>query len=78
MNIRTYKRYISNLEVGESFYLNTINASIAMIEYTRTLLQTGVIEPDKQELDKVIKKEFQYKFLSGEAIAPQMTYVKKK
>ena len=75
MDIRGYKRCISKLQKGDKFYLDAINASIAMIEYTRKLIQSDVIVPDKQELDKVIKRECQYKYLSGEAIAPQMTYI---
>ena len=74
MNIRSYKKLIREAQVGDTFYFNSINGSIPMIEYTRELLQSGKIAPDGEELNKMIKPEAQYKFYNGESIAPQMTY----
>lgn len=73
-NIRTYKNMIANAKSGDTFYLNAINASISMIEYTRDLIRTGKIKPDQNELDKMIVKDAQNKFYNGECIAPQMIY----
>lgn len=74
MNIRSYKKIIREAKVGDTFYLNAINASINMIEYTRELIQAGKIVPDGEELNKMIKPEAQYRFYNGTSIAPQMTY----
>lgn len=74
VNIRSYKKMIREANIGDTFYLNAINASLTMIEYTRQLIQTGKITPDGEELNKMVKPEAQYKFYTGESIAPQMTY----
>lgn len=74
MNIRSYRKMMRELNVGDTFYFNSINGSIPMIEYTRELIKAGKIAPDGEELNKAIKPEYQYKFYSGESICPQMTY----
>jgi len=74
MNIRSYKKMIREAKIGDTFYFNSINGSISMIEYTRELIQAGKIVPDGEELNKMIKPEAQYKFYNGTSIAPQMTY----
>ena len=73
-NIRSYKKMIRECKVGDTFYYNAIAGTISMDEYTRELIQSGKIRPVQEELDKMIKPEAQYKFYSGESIAPQMTY----
>lgn len=73
-NIRTYKSMIANAKPGDKFYLNAINASKSMIEYTRELIRTGKIKPDQNELDKMIVESAHKRFLTGACIAPQMTY----
>lgn len=75
-NIRTYKKLIRELTAGQTFYYNSIAGTSAMIDYTRELIKAGVITPLQSELDKMIKPEAQYKFITGECIAPQMTYIK--
>ena len=74
MNIRSYRKMMRELKVGDTFYFNAINGSLNMIEYTRELIKAGKIVPDGEELNKMIKAEAQYKFYNGESIAPQMTY----
>lgn len=74
MNIKSYKKMMRELAVGDTFYFNSINGSINMIEYTRELIKAGKIVPDGEELNKMIKPEAQYKFYSGESICPQMIY----
>lgn len=73
-NIRTFKKMVQELNVGDTFYYNSISGTISMIEYVRELIQTGKIVPDGEELNKMIKPEAQYKFYNGESICPQMTY----
>ena len=73
-NIRSYKKLIRELNVGDTFYYNSIAGTISMIEYTRQLIQEGKIRPVKAELDKMIKLEAQDDFFSGKSICPQMTY----
>ena len=75
INIRTYKKMIREANAGDRFYLNAINASISMIEYTKLLIKSGKLEPVADELDKMIKKEYQESFFNGEKLAPQMTYI---
>lgn len=74
LNIRSYKKMIRELNIGDTFYYNSIAGTLSMIEYTRDLIKSGKITPEKSELDKVIKAEYQDKFLTGESIAPQMIY----
>ena len=73
-NIRSYKKMVRELKVGDTFYFNSIAGTVSMVEYTRELIQSGKITPDGEELNKMIKPEAQYRFYSGESIAPQMTY----
>lgn len=73
-NIRTFKKMIRELAVGDTFYYNSIAGTLSMIDYVRELIQTGKIVPDAEELAKMIKSEAHYKFYNGESIAPQMTY----
>lgn len=75
MNIRSYKKMMRELAVGETFYFNAINGTVSMVEYTRELIKAGKIRPEQTELDKAVKAEYQDRFLSGESIMPQMTYV---
>lgn len=74
LNIRSYKKMIAGCKVGDTFYYNSIAGTASMVEYTRELIKAGKIVPDGEELNKMIKPEAQYKFYSGESIAPQMTY----
>lgn len=73
-NIRSYRKMMRELKVGDKFYFNSISGSLSMIDYTRELIQTGKITPDSEELNKMVKPEAQYKFYNGTSIAPQMTY----
>lgn len=74
MNIRTYKKFIREATPGARFYLNAIDCSIPMIEYTREMIKAGKIKPDRDELNKMISPEYLGDFLNGERIAPQMIY----
>ena len=65
---------IRELKIGETFYYNAIAGTSSMIDYTRELIKAGKITPVAEELNKMIKPEAQYKFYTGESIAPQMTY----
>lgn len=78
MNIRGYKKALRELKVGETFYLNIISASLAMADYTKELIKNGTIAPEKSELEKMIVPDAIERFLSGDALAPQMTYIKLK
>ncbi len=77
INIRTLKKEIANMQSGDTFYFNAVSASFSMIDYIRQLIIEGTIAPEQTELDKVIKKECQYRYQSGEALAPQMVYIVK-
>lgn len=76
LGIREFKNYYKSINIGDNFYLNAIAVKENVIDYVRTLIQTKEIAPVKEELERIVKKESINKFLSGEAIAPQMTYIK--
>jgi hypothetical protein len=76
LGIREFKNFYKNVKIGDNFYLNAIGTNKKVIDYVRMLIQTKEIAPKKEEIEKVIKKESINKFLTGEAIAPQMTYIK--
>jgi hypothetical protein len=76
LGIREFKNFYKNVKIGDSFYLNAIGTNKKVIDYVRMLIQTKEIAPKKEEIEKIIKKESINKFLTGEAIAPQMTYIK--
>lgn len=78
MNIRGYKKAIREMKPGETFYLNIISGSVAMAEFTKELIKSGIIAPELSELEKMIVPEAIQKFMSGDALAPQMTYIKLK
>ena len=77
-NIRSYKKALREMNVGDIFYLNVISASVAIAEYTKELIKEGVITPEITELEKMIVPSAIHKFLAGDALAPQMTYIKLK
>lgn len=77
INVRTLRKLIRELNPGETFYLNAISATTSMIKEVKALIKDGVIEPDREELSRVIKPECHKRFLNGESIAPQMVYIKK-
>lgn len=74
MNIRSYRKQIREMKVGDTFYLNAINCTLAMVDYTKELLKNGKIRPEQSELDRTIYPEYQQDFISGKSIAPQMMY----
>lgn len=72
--ITTLKKLIKESKPGDVFYMNAINASINSIEYLQEMIRKGKVRPLQCELDKMIVPEFQYKFLNGDSICPQMDY----
>lgn len=67
---------VNSLRVGESFYANAIGFGLMAIELLKVYIKLGVITPDRDELNAMIKPEAQQEFIKGNAIAPQMTYIK--
>ncbi len=76
MNIRSYKKAVREMQSGETFYLNSINASVAMIEYTKQLIAEGIIAPLRSEVERYVVADAVEKYMSGEYIFPQMEYIK--
>lgn len=74
-NIRSYKKMINSLAIGETFYYNSIAGTVSMIDYTRELIQTGKIAPVREEIEKAVTPESLPDFISGVSIFPQMEYV---
>lgn len=77
INVRSLRKLVRELNPGETFYLNAISATISMDEEMKVYIKDGVIEPDREELSRVIKPEYHERFLNGKSIAPQMVYIKK-
>lgn len=78
LNVRSYKKMIRESKVGDTFYYNAIAGSLAMVDYTRELIQEGKIAPVQEELDKVINNlypDVMERYQNGTSIAPQMTYI---
>lgn len=76
MNVRSYRKIIREMKSGESFYLNIINASEAVVDYTREAIKAGIIQPDIKELEKIINPHSIHHYMKGTFIFPQMTYIK--
>lgn len=74
-NIRSYKKMINELAVGETFYYNSIAGTISMINYTRELIQTGKIAPVREEIEQCVTPDSVNDFMTGKSIFPQMEYV---
>ena len=77
-NVCTLKKIVREMNVGESIYINAISCTSSMISFLKSAIIDGTLQPDPTEIDKIIKPESRTKFLSGDCIAPQMTYIKKK
>ena len=72
----TLKKSYEQANVGELCFINAIGLTPRAIDLLREYIQKNKIVPVESELIKVVKKESVDKFMSGEAIAPQMTYIK--
>lgn len=76
MNNKKFTSTIKALKVNDIIYINAINLNVRQIDFLRKLIKEGTLTPDREELDKMIVESAHPKFISGECIAPQMTYVK--
>lgn len=72
------KRYIWALSPNEHFYINAISCTEKAIDALREMIIDGTIELDEVELGRTIVPSARGKFLTGECIAPQMDYIKRK
>ena len=75
-NVRRMRNVIKSLNKGDTIYINTINCTVSMIEQLKRYIKDGVLFVDENELCKVVVIESIDKFRKGEAIVPQMTYIK--
>lgn len=76
MRVNVFKKKIAEAQAGDTFYMNTINFSPAAVDLLRKFIQDGTLSPDEKELKKSVVPESLPKFLSGECILPQMTYIR--
>ena len=74
-NIRSYKKMINELAIGDTFYYNSIAGTVSMIDYTRELIQTGKIAPVRKEIEQAVTPDSVNDFMTGISIFPQMEYV---
>lgn len=76
MNKKQFITAINQTPAHEWVYINAINLKIPAIDTLREYIRSGVLIPNLDELKKMIKPDAISKFLSGECIAPQLTYKK--
>ena len=70
--------YVWQLKPNEHFFVNAINCTEKAIDALREMIIDGTIELDEEHLKSLIVPKAWGKFLSGECIAPQMEYIKRK
>lgn len=75
MNVRSFRKAVKEMESGQRFYVNTISASVAMVDQLRQYIKDGVVEPVREEVEKSYKDV--EAVMSGGVIFPQMDYIKK-
>jgi hypothetical protein len=76
VGVNTLKKSYEQANIGEFCFINAIGLTPRAIDLLREYIQKSKIAPVETMLIKMIKKESIDKFLNGEAIAPQMTYIK--
>lgn len=76
--VRTLKKVVREMNVGEKFYFNAIAGTIAMTDYIRSCIIDGTLQPAPEWVDGRVKPEAITKVLSGEIILPQCEYIKKR
>lgn len=75
--VRTLKKVVREMNVGETLYFNAISGTPAMIEFIRQSVTHGVLQPNPEWVDSAVQPHAVTKVLSGEVIMPQMEYIKK-
>ena len=76
MRVNVFKKKIAEAQPGDTMYMNTINFSVSAVDLLRKFIQDGTLSPVEEELQKSVVPEALPKFLSGECLLPQMTYVR--
>ena len=74
MSVRTYKKMVREMNVGDVFFYNAISGTMAMLDLTKELIKTGKITPVREEIEKAVTPESLELFLSGKCVMPQMFY----
>lgn len=73
-----FRKAVKSCNNGEVIYINAIGLSIAGIEQLREYIKTGVLHPDRKEVEKAIVPLKIESVMCGDIIVPQMTYTVKK
>ena len=77
-NVRSFKKVVNEMNVGEKLWFNAIAATPAMVDFLREEIKAGNLVPNEDELNKMIVPSAIHKYMSGYSIAPQMEYIKVK
>lgn len=72
--MKAFEKNLNECESGEVIYINAINLTANQISILRKHIKSGHLTPDAEELDRMIVKDAQPDFISGDKIAPQMFY----
>lgn len=73
-NVRSLRKLVKEMKKGEKLYVNAISISINAVDQLRDYIKSGIITPDKSEVERVYNNVNDV--MTGEVIFPQMTYIK--
>lgn len=76
LDVRRFKSFYKSLDIGDSFYLNTIDIKEDVKNYIQTLVQKKEIAPVKEEVEKIYTQDCHNRIYNGEFIAPGISYKK--
>lgn len=73
-----FRKAIKSCNNGEVLFINAINLSVAGIDQLREYIKTGILHPDRKEVEKVIVPLKIESVMCGDIIVPQMMYTVRK
>lgn len=75
--MKGFENHLNEFHAGEWLYINAINLTASQVSILRKHIKSGHLALDPEALDKLIVKDRQADFISGDKIAPQMYYIVK-
>ena len=78
IGIREFKNFYKSLNIGESFYLNTMEIKKNVVDYVQILIQKKEIAPIKEIVERIFTQNYYDKIYNGKVVAPEMFYYKTK
>ena len=74
-NVKKLEKTIKEAKAGEEIYINAVNITANGIELVRNYVKSGVLVPDKKEVE-VGYKDVEAG-MRGDVVLPQMIYIRK-